>query len=84
MTDAVFGRQIAATVVLCCTGRSFVVAVARQSQCFFFSCRPLSEAEISEGRKRVLTVNSKNASVCLQKPNGPTKHFSFDAVYDES
>ncbi|CDJ50033.1 kinesin motor domain-containing protein, putative [Eimeria brunetti] len=47
-------------------------------------CRPLSEAEVSEGRKCVLTVNSKNASVCLQKPNGPTKHFSFDAVYDES
>ncbi|CDJ36565.1 uncharacterized protein EMH_0020640 [Eimeria mitis] len=47
-------------------------------------CRPLSEAEVSEGRKSVLTVNSKNASVCLQKPNGPAKHFSFDAVYDES
>ncbi|CDI87232.1 kinesin motor domain-containing protein, putative [Eimeria praecox] len=47
-------------------------------------CRPLSESEISEGRKCVLTVNSKNASVSLQKPNGPTKHFSFDAVYDES
>lgn len=62
----------------------FAVAVARECGSLFFSCRPLSEAEVREGRKRVLTVNSENASVSLQKPNGPTKHFSFDAVYDES
>ncbi|OEH79408.1 kinesin motor domain-containing protein [Cyclospora cayetanensis] len=47
-------------------------------------CRPLSESETAEGCQCVVMVNSKNASVCLQKPKGPTKHFTFDAVYDAS
>ncbi|KAL8424770.1 hypothetical protein Efla_001359 [Eimeria flavescens] len=47
-------------------------------------CRPLTESEVTEGRKSVLIANSKNATVCLQKPNGPAKHFTFDAVYDET
>eukprot|EP00397_Hematodinium_sp_SG-2012_P013103 GEMP01013296.1.p1 GENE.GEMP01013296.1~~GEMP01013296.1.p1 ORF type:complete len:730 (+),score=153.45 GEMP01013296.1:191-2380(+) len=49
-------------------------------------CRPLSEGEVADGRKRVVIMDKKNGTVFVKRPSADGvegKDFTFDAVYDQ-
>ena len=49
-------------------------------------CRPLNGKEVSDGRERIVDMDTKIGQVMLRNPKAdgsePPKTFTFDAVYD--
>ncbi|KAI8817604.1 P-loop containing nucleoside triphosphate hydrolase protein [Fimicolochytrium jonesii] len=48
-------------------------------------CRPFSQKELAAGHKKIVTIDSKVASVNINDPRGrdEPKQFTFDAAFDE-
>jgi len=50
-------------------------------------CRPLNSEEVQDGRKRIVSMDTKAGQIFIKNPKAPEeppKTFSFDLVYDEN
>jgi hypothetical protein len=47
-------------------------------------CRPMNRKETSDGRKRIVDMDTKNGAIQLSNPavNEPPKEFTFDACFN--
>lgn len=51
-------------------------------------CRPINEKEITDGRQKIVTVDSSRGEVTVRDPNAPEdaapKRYTFDNVFPDT